>query len=142
MTLIREMIIVLSSNIPNWQEVLSQVIKATNFGKLDIMGSQIYYQPKSEVKNQNLSKAIDDIFLKNRLQSFLGCIFWDWSHISSKSSLSYFLSVLDECECFVKINLIKEFCSLIETLLEPHTPSLDDKMLLVINLIILLSNFL
>ena len=77
MTLIREMIIVLSSNIPNWQEVLSQVIKATNFGKLDIMGSQIYYQPKSEVKNQNLSKAIDDIFLKNRLQSFLGCIFWD-----------------------------------------------------------------
>ena len=133
MTLIREMIIVLSSNIPNWQEVLSQVIKATNFGKLDIMGSQIYYQPKSEVKNQNLSKTIDDIFSKNRLQSFLGCIFWDWSHLSS---------VLDECECVVKINLIKESCSLIETLLEPHTPSLDNKMLLVINLIILLSNFL
>ena len=26
--------------------------------------SQIYYQPKSKARNQNLSKSIDDVFLK------------------------------------------------------------------------------
>ena len=78
-------------------------------------------------KLQNLSKTIDGVFLKNWLHSFLGFISWDWSHLSSKSSFYYFLSVLDECKCFLEINLIKESCSLIETLLKPHTLSLDDK---------------
>ena len=106
--------------------------------------SRIYYQPKSKVRNQNSSKAIDDVFFLffKWLHSFLCCIYWDWWHLSSKCSLYFFLFVLDECKCFLEVNLIKESSSLIETLLKPDTPSLDDKMSLIVNLIILLSNFL
>ena len=46
---------------------------------------------------------------------------------------------LDECKCFIEINLIKESCSLTETLLKPHTPGLEDKIPLVTNLISLSS---
>ena len=143
------MIIVLPSNTPNYQVVLSHVIKETNFWKLDLK-SRVSFTAlanllPAKIKGQK-SKLIRShwwhLFLKKWLYSFLCCIFWDRSLLSSKSSLYYFLPVLDQCKCFLEINLIKESSSLIETLLKPGTTSLDDKMPLLINLIILLSNFL
>ena len=64
------MIIVLFSNIPNWQEALSQVLKETNFEKLD-MKSRVYFTRlanllPARIKGQksDLSKTIDDILFK------------------------------------------------------------------------------
>ena len=114
---------------------MSRVIKETNFWKLELKSRVSFTEFANlfpaKIKGQK-SKLIRNhlwcfFFKKKWLHSFLCCISWDWSHLSSKSSLYYFLSVLDECKCFLEINLIKESCSLIETLLKPHTLSLDDK---------------
>ena len=66
MTLIRETIIVLRSSIPISRRYCRRLSKKTNFGKLD-MNTKVFfrvvandYQPKSKVRNQNLSKTIDD----------------------------------------------------------------------------------
>ena len=120
---------------------MPQAIKKTNFGKLD-MKTKVFFRVvanvlPTKIKGQK-SKLIKNhwwLSLKNWLHSFLGCISWDWSHLSSKSGLYYFLSALDECKGFLEINLIKESFSLIETLLKPHRTSRDDKMPLVINLL-------
>ena len=108
MTLIREIIIVLSSHIPNKQEVLSQVINEANFATLDIKSrvsfTAVVNLSPAKIKGHK-SKLIRNplitLFLKKWLHSFLGCISWGWSHLSSKSSLYYFLSVLDECKYFL-----------------------------------------
>ena len=78
-------------------------------------------------------------FLNEFIHFFVAFLGIDHIYIKKQSLL---LSVLDECKCFLEINLIKKSSSLIETLLKPNTPSLDDNMPLVINFIIALSNFL
>ena len=104
MTLIREMIIVLSSNIPNQHEVLSQVIKG---------------QRSKPIRNPMMTLFKKMTSLISWL-NFLGLI----TSIIEKQSL---LLPLNVCKYFIEINLIQESCSLIETLLKPHTLSLDDK---------------
>ena len=129
LTIIREIIIVLIclqiSLIRKryCRRLLRKQISESLIRKVDIplRRSQIYYQSKLKVRNQNLSKNIADIFLEKLLHWFLGCISWDWSHLTSKVRIYYFLSVLDEFKCFIEVNLIKESCSLIEILLKPHT---------------------
>ena len=64
MTLIRETIIVLSSNIPNEQEVLSQVIKEKNFAKLYMKSrvSFLVFANLLPAKIKAYQKPIDNAF--------------------------------------------------------------------------------
>ena len=80
MTIMREMIIVLiclqmfliskrySRRLSRKQISESYIWKV----EFPLRRSQIYYQPESKVRNQNLSKTIDDVFLKKWIHSFLG----------------------------------------------------------------------
>ena len=79
MTIMREMIIVLiclqiSLISKRYSRRLSRKqISESYIWKVEfpLRWSQIYYQPKSKVRNQNLSKTIDDVFKKNEFTHFL-----------------------------------------------------------------------
>ena len=80
MTIMREMIIVfvclqISLISKRYSRRLSRKqISESYIWKVEfpLRRSQIYYQPESKVRNQNLSKTIDDVFFKKWIHSFLG----------------------------------------------------------------------